>query len=626
MEKRTYSLLLALVFCLVISASSLYAATFVVPPDRDMIRQATAIVIASALSSHTQLNDAGAIETVTVMSVEEVIKGNIPGDSVDIYEPGGAYGKRVTTIPGIPRFADGDRYVLFLMQYKNTWRVLNLILGKFNFATDVLGHEVLVRDEKEINGWDSDGKLHKVNDQNRAAEPFLNFIRGSVSGGPARQNYRIPSEPLLQVSVSALRTGLKPTPLCVFPCTPTSYTYDENAGHGPRWQTFPETLFSSVGANSAALTALGNAIAAWNNDAGSSVTLVNGGADDGTHTQGVNTFDGRSTVLFERDLTAKGALALTCGMSSYSGVLGVGAVTNSVGTHVGPNSETFDSAVEGDVEMNQGTSTCPFFLSTGDFNSGVAHEIGHTLGFRHSDQARNLFPGPASACSSDASLECSTTAIMKAFIMTGVNGALQTWDQHAAGKVYPNPTLTAPAGVSATVLTTSSIRVTWTTNGAATYRIYRIVNSVYTLAGTQATPPFDDTGRAADTAFLYVVRAFDGVSSESLDSNRDLASTTIFTALTPQVSVVAATDITRLRTLVNSVQSIAGIASTAYTDPTLNTTVTVKKAHIDELVSRLNTARTTVLLSGVSLSGGAITQFVTPIRASDVNDVRSALQ
>jgi hypothetical protein len=47
---------------------------------------------------------------------------------------------------------------------------------------------------------------------------------------------------------------------------------------------------------------------------------------------------------------------------------------------------------------------------------------------------------------------------------------------------------------------------------------------------------------------------------------------------------------------------------------------------MDELVSRLNTARTTVLLSGVSLSGGAITQFVTPIRASDVNDVRSALQ
>src|SRR5260221_7992880 len=197
MHKTRLAILVVFVTLL---GSSLRAATFVVPPDRDMVKQATAIVVASALSSRTQLNDAGGIETITAMSVEEVIKGDIEGSTFEVYEPGGVYEKRASTIPGMPRFADGDRYVLFLMKYKDTWRVLNLILGKFSFATDILGHEVLVRDEKELTGWDSDGKLHKIPDQNRSAEPFLDFLRGSVSGGPARQDYRIPAEPLFQIS------------------------------------------------------------------------------------------------------------------------------------------------------------------------------------------------------------------------------------------------------------------------------------------------------------------------------------------------------------------------------------------------------------------------------------------
>ena len=60
-------------------------------------------------------------------------------------------------------------------------------------------------DAKEINGWDIDGKVHR--EENRTAEPFLNFVRGTVGGGPARQNYKIPAEPLLQVSVTAQRRG-----------------------------------------------------------------------------------------------------------------------------------------------------------------------------------------------------------------------------------------------------------------------------------------------------------------------------------------------------------------------------------------------------------------------------------
>jgi len=622
MKKRSYSLALLVVICL--ASTPGFAATFIVPPDHDMVKQATAIVVASALNSHTELNDAGAIETITVMSVEEVLKGRISGDTFDVYEPGGVYGKRVTTIPGIPRFADGDRYVLFLMKYKGTWRVLNLILGKFTFKTDIVGHEVFVRDENELVAWDPDGKQHR--EQNRAAEPFLDFIRGTVSGGPARHDYQIPAEPLLQVSDSAHRKGLRPSPLCVFPCTPTSYTYQYTGTTGARWNSFPVNYFYRD-ANAAALTALNNAIASWNNDAGSAVTLVNAGADPGSHTAGVAMADGASTVLFERNLTQYGATSpISCSGNSYSGTLGVAAVTNDSGTHIGPNGETFRSASEGDAEMNQGTSTCGFFIGLGDFNSAVTHELGHTIGFRHSDQNRDFF-APA-ACSSDTTLECSTSAIMKAFIPSGLNGALQTWDQHAVGTVYPNPTISAPTGVEAHAISSSTIRVTWNTvGGAISYRVYRSANnSTYSLVGSPMSPPFDDSTAPANAAYLYKVHAFDG-TTESADSNKDLASLVTFTnTLTPTVTIVSALDFTEVRNAVNKVETLAGIANTTYTDPTLDSTIIIKKVHIDEPLTRLNAARSALGLMTISLSGGTITAMVTPIRASDITDLRAGTQ
>jgi len=84
------------------------------------------------------------------MSIEEVLKGPIDDDSIEIHEPGGVYKDRAFMIPGVPRFEDGQRYLLFLTNADGVWRVWNLILGKFNFATDVLGHDLLMRDVRDV--------------------------------------------------------------------------------------------------------------------------------------------------------------------------------------------------------------------------------------------------------------------------------------------------------------------------------------------------------------------------------------------------------------------------------------------------------------------------------------------
>jgi hypothetical protein len=185
-----------------------------------------------------------------------------------------------------------------------------------------------------------------------------------------------------------------------------------------------------------------------------------------------------------------------------------------------------------------------------------------------------------------------------------------------------------PTNVTATAATSTSVGITWTAaTGAVTYHVYRSANgTTYAQVGNPAGTSFtDSTGLTASTAYLYKVRTFDG-SSESADSNIDLATTVIPTNAVSAGVVVSALDFTEIRTAVNAVQTLAGTANTAYTDPVLDGTVTIKKVHIDEPLTRLNAARSALGLSTISLSGGVITQNVTPIRASDVNDLRAGVR
>src|SRR5262249_25085840 len=87
-------------YSLILTATATVAsgATFVVPSDRLMVRQSDAVVVGSVLNTYSQLADNGAIETVTWLSVEEVIKGAVIQSTIKITEPGGAYGERASFI------------------------------------------------------------------------------------------------------------------------------------------------------------------------------------------------------------------------------------------------------------------------------------------------------------------------------------------------------------------------------------------------------------------------------------------------------------------------------------------------------------------------------------------------
>ncbi len=466
------------------------AATFVVPNDRDLLRRADAIVVATAGKSVAQLNREGGIETVTSMTVEENIKGFVPA-LFEVHEPGGEYGGIITAIPGIPRFAEGDRMLLLLTRNpEQQWVVTEIVLGRFAFMRDRTGRQLLVRSEQEIVGWDPDGTPHR--EPRRDAAKFLDFVRAESRGARGSENYEVPSEPLVldRKLTSNARLTANATAF-----TANSYTMDLGSGRGSRWAQFPSQvpMYTGTGSSQAAISATQSAIVTWDNDCPSNINYVNPGVDPcspSCHTTGLKGADGMNTVLFERDLSSYGIGPFSCGSNSYSGTLGLGGVTVASGTNTIPNGEIFWSTQEADVEMNRGVMGCSFLVSSGNMNTGVTHEVGHTLGFRHSDQTRA--DNPSVPCSSDPTLECSQTAVMRSSVPNGINGALQQWDKNAAAAVYPGGSCTTPTPPPPPTVSSKTVRdlnkdgqsdvLWWNINSGATYVWY--MNNGRRVSGT----------------------------------------------------------------------------------------------------------------------------------------------
>jgi hypothetical protein len=606
-------------------ASSVSAATYVVPSDRDTVRRADAIVIASALSSYPEEASDGSIETITLVSIEEVIKGSISGETLQIHEPGGRLGKKMRIVGGAPVFKEGERLLLFLKEYQpGKYASSDFVLGKFSFATDEVGEKLLVRQEGDVTGWDPDLKEH--HEIRRNAAKFLEFVRAEARGIESKTEYTVATHTL-----KAGTTALTPK-TNVASTSPKSYTFDDPT-NGWRWFVFPSAVtyktYQTTINPTAAVNAVNAAFAAWNGDTLSNVNLVNGGADSGPGTPGgiAGASDSRNTIRFEIDLehSVSGAGPFACNGGNYSGLLGLGGISAAINPQVGPAGETFWTIVEGDADMNTNVLGCTALITSGDLNSAVTHEVGHSIGFRHADQNRNN-----SVCTPSVTNECSSSAIMKSFIPTGLNAALQTWDQNAVRAVYPLAATPPPAApsITATATSTTSVSVTWAAVATATsYDVYRKIagGSLVFIANT-LTPGYTDGGRTANNSYLYKVVA-KNAGGDSPDSNKDLATTILFTD-DPLVAGAAGTKIkavhlTELRTAVNAVRLLAGVGTFSFTDPVL-TNVNVKSVHVTQLRTNLDTALTALTLPTSAYTNSAAASTV--VKAVDFQEIRTRVK
>ncbi len=592
--------LLLLVACLLPLPVS--AAVFVVPHDESLIKDADAIVVAHIRGMNAVFDANGDIVTEIDLEIERVLKGDIPlGEPLRIRELGGIIGTRGLFVSESATYWTSNRGLIFLERHGDGWRTYGTSLGKFDFVQDHDGRNLAVRwatRDDHSQRWSPEGHPHE--ERLRDADKFLNYI--SRRADPARRpppstiprTIAATAEVEADYFVERAPGGKLTAPYAWDPSTNATYPPSAYTQGTFRWDIFDaggSVTFFASGAqpNYDYIGTAQRALAAWTNDPGSNIDYRYGG----TNSAGFVEDQVNSIVYNSPTGVPAGALAYA---KWYAG---------DVHTYKG---EQFYSISEGDVVMKQNPG-----VSQKMFDEAITHELGHTLGFRHSDQGT----------------PSSTQAVMKAVLSGQWGASLGPWDIEAVSVVYtgasaPPPPVGTPGNLTATATNTTTVAVRW--NAATNATSYTLERATRIGQWTQIAQfngtDWNDTGRTPNTTYLYRVRAANGTVTSAY-SNIDHATTIIFTDDPLGIDTpIRAVHLTQLRTTVNAVRVAAGLSALTYTDPN-PAGVAVKAVHINELRTALSAALAAI---GKSASFSGTVSSGTPIRAIHFQELRDLVK
>ncbi len=192
--------------------------------------------------------------------------------------------------------------------------------------------------------------------------------------------------------------------------------------------------------------------------------------------------------------------------------------------------------------------------------------------------------------------------------------------------------LPAPASVVATASGATSVMVSWSpVTDAVSYQVVRSDDATTFIpaAGTPAGNTLTDTGAAADTAYLYKVRAVDASNVAGAYSVADLATTVIFTdaPFGNDATMVKAVHIDELRTAVNAVRKLASRTTATFSDPTITPGVTTIQAdHLMQLRSNLDEALAALFLPQGSYADPTIMAGSKAVMAVHFTELQNAVK
>ena len=416
----------ALALALLVCAGSMTAATFVVPSDEELVAKAQGIVTGVVEGSFTQEVN-GTIETIYEIRAERGYKGVFRrGELVRVVAIGGIIGDRGLLAPGEAHYRQGERVLVFLTRDgRGRWRTTDLTLGRFVFRTSTAGERLLVRDMEDVVGWDHAGRPHE--ETLRREEGFLRFVEERARGRAATDSdeYMVrASEVTLapqeeeQFSTSANATSYPPA-------TYTSFVNNQPV----RWPNLSAGIAvykradqSISGAADGGVSVIQGGLGAWTNECGSLIVLNYAGEI----AKASANHDGTNVVEFNDPQER------ISGSWSGSGTIGI-AFLSFAGTHQFAGASWLN-ITDMDVVFQNG-----YTATHAAFPAAMTHEIGHGLGWRHSNQNH----ATGGACNS-AVEECTSAAIMNSSVNANYGFTLQPWDVNAAQSVYPGGTCGTP--------------------------------------------------------------------------------------------------------------------------------------------------------------------------------------
>jgi hypothetical protein len=403
------------VLCALLAMSgAAHATSFVVPDDAELVAKSRAIVVGSVEGSFVQETD-GVIETVYEVRIERTMKGLFRGpELVRVVAPGGVLGDRALLVEGAAHFDQGERVLLFLTHdERNRFVVTDLTLGKFRFVVSTAGERLLVREMEDVVGWDHHGRVHR--EKVRREEGFLHFVSEAIQKRVAADDYLVEASEVTLPPREEKRIAVN----APFPAeTYTSWV----SGQPTRWPnmaagvTWHKRADQNIpGAADGGVSVIQNGLAAWANECGSIINYNYGGT---TTTPSTN-FDSVRVVEFNDPQNR------IAGAWSGSGTIGICFLSFSSSHSF--NSKTWWSISDADVVFQNGYSA-----THASFPTAMTHELGHGLGWRHSNQDY----ATGGACNASTQ-ECTSAAIMNSTVNSGYGYNLQPWDVNAAQSVYP---------------------------------------------------------------------------------------------------------------------------------------------------------------------------------------------
>ena len=343
------------------------ATTIVGMNERALARAADAIVIGTIGDIETVASAEGAINTLVTIDVERAVKGRV-GARVTLKQPGGQLGERGLWIAGSPRFARGERQLLFLSAARDgTARTTALGLGQFTLTPHPRSAETMAARAPSAHTLGA-RPVRRI----RLARLLRTIARALADGDASdARELRAPDElsapGLARESVDAFTLMDMPQGRWAEPDRgePVSFALGGDADR---------TL--DLGAT---LGALDDALGAWNG-AGTMLHLVRG-----EPIAAVPLFcDGLSQIVFNDPFDEMPAPA------ACSGILALGGYCTFV-EHDEVNGQRFFRISEGNVTVNRGFGRCPFWTRT-NLSEVLTHEIGHTIGIGHSAESESAAP------------------------------------------------------------------------------------------------------------------------------------------------------------------------------------------------------------------------------------------